>query len=100
MKNNIFKKVMTVMVLTTSLISGAAMADSPMFGENRDYQAAVVDYVPTPAVQTSQAVGYSESRDYQAVVVDTVPAAVSNGAQSHSYSENGNYTAAPAWTQN
>jgi len=73
MKNNFFKKVMTGMVLTTSLISGAAMADSPMFGENRDYQA---------------------------VVVDTVPAAVSNGAQSHCYSENGNYTAAPAWTQN
>lgn len=88
------------MVLAMSLVSGAAFAasaDVQPYGENRDYQAVVVDSMPDTVVHGPAAQTYSENGDYQAAVIGYVPAAAVQGPQSRMYSENGNYTAAPAW---
>lgn len=100
MKNNMFKKMVSVMVLSLSLVSGAAFAasaDVQPYGENRDYQAAVADSMPDAMAQGPAAHTYSENGDYQAAVVGYVPTAAAQGPQSHVYSENDDYTAAPAW---
>lgn len=100
MKNNMFKKMVSAMVLAMSLVSGAAFAassDVQPYGENKDYQAAIVDSVPAAMAQGPAVHGYSENGDYQAAVVGYVPTAAVQGPQSHGYSENGDYTAAPAW---
>lgn len=98
MKNNMFKKMVSAVVLATSLVSGAALASNVQpYGENTDYQAAVVDSVPTAMAQGPVSHMYSENGNYQAAVSEYVPKAAAQGPQSRMYSENGDYIAAPAW---
>ena len=76
MKKVMFKQVLSAMVLTMSLAGGAAFvsADSVQFSENGDYNAAVIETVPTASMH-SDIRGYSENRGYQAAVNTNVPAA-------------------------
>ena len=100
MKKNIFKQVLSAMVLTMSLAGGAAFvsANSVQYSENGDYQAAV--NLSVPAVSKSVDVrGYSENRDYNAAINLDVPAAVQS-VDSVQYSENRDYAAASAFENN
>ena len=94
MKKNLFKQVLSAMVLTMSLAGGAAFvsADSVQFSENGDYQAAVNLSVPAVS-QRDDIRGYSENRDYNAVINLDVPAAVKS-VDSVQYSENRDFEAA------
>lgn len=95
-----FKQVLSAMVLTMSLAGGAAFvsADSVQYSENRDYNAAVIETVPTAAMQ-SDIRGYSENRDYQAAVIKNAPAAVKSD-DVRGYSENGSFVAASSFENN
>ena len=94
MKKNLFKQVLSAMVLTMSLAGGAAFvsADSVQFSENGDYQAAVNLSVPAVS-QRDDIRGYSENRDYNAAINLDVPAAVKR-VDSVQYSENRDFEAA------
>ena len=94
MKKNIFKQVLSAMVLTMSLAGGAAFvsADSVQFSENGDYQAAVNLSVPAVS-QRDDIRGYSENGDYNAAINLDVPAAVKS-VDSVQYSENRDFEAA------
>ena len=100
MKKNLFKQVLSAMVLTLSLAGGAAFAsaDSVQFSENGDYQAAVNLSVPAVS-KTADFRGYSENRDYNAAINLSVPAAVKS-VDSVQYSENRDYVAASAFDNN
>ena len=100
MKKVMFKQVLSAMVLTMSLAGGAAFvsADSVQFSENGDYNAAVIETVPTASMQ-SDIRGYSENRGYQAAVIKNVPAAVKS-ADVRGFSENGSFVAASAFENN
>ena len=67
MKKNIFKQVLSAMVLTMSLAGGAAFvsANSVQYSENGDYQAAVNTNVPA-AVKSDNVRGYSENGSFVA----------------------------------
>ena len=96
MKKNIFKQVLSAMVLTMSLAGAAFVsADSVQFSENGDYQAAVNLSVPAVS-QRDDIRGYSENRDYNAAINLDVPAAVKS-VDSVQYSENRDYVAASAF---
>ena len=94
MKKNLFKQVLSAMVLTMSLAGGAAFvsADSVQFSENGDYQAAINLSVPAVS-QRDDIRGYSENRDYNAAINLDVPAAVKR-VDSVQYSENRDFEAA------
>ena len=94
MKKNLFKQVLSAMVLTMSLAGGAVFvsADSVQFSENGDYQAAANLSVPAVS-QRDDIRGYSENRDYNAVINLDVPAAVKS-VDSVQYSENRDFEAA------
>ena len=94
MKKNLFKQVLSAMVLTMSLAGGAAFvsADSVQFSENGDYQAAVNLSVPAVS-QRDDIRGNSENRDYNAAINLDVPAAVKR-VDSVQYSENRDFEAA------
>ena len=99
MKKNMFKQVLSAMVLTMSLAGAAFVsADSVQFSENGDYQAAVNLSVPAVS-KTDDIRGYSENRDYDAAINLSVPAAVKS-VDSVQYSENRDYVAASAFENN
>ena len=100
MKKNLFKQVLSAMVLTMSLAGGAAFvsADSVQFSENGDYQAAINLSVPAVS-QRDDIRGYSENGDYNAAINLDVPAAVKS-VDSVQYSENRDYAAASAFENN
>ncbi len=100
MKKNIFKQVLSAVVLTMSLTGGAAFvsADSVQFSENGDYKAAVNLSVPAVS-QRDDIRGYSENRDYNAAINLDVPTAVKR-VDSVQYSENRDYAAASAFENN
>ncbi|WP_296828260.1 hypothetical protein [uncultured Megasphaera sp.] len=93
MKKNMFKQVLSAMVLTMSLAGAAFVsADSVQYSENGDYQAAV--NLSVPAVSKSDDIrGYSENRDYNAAINLNAPAAVKS-VDSVQYSENRDFEAA------
>ncbi|MFR8513566.1 MAG: hypothetical protein ACLVCZ_11650 [Megasphaera sp.] len=97
MKKNIFKQVLSAMVLTMSLAGGAAFvsANSVQYSENGDYQAAVNLSVPA-VTKTADFGGYSENRDYRAAINTNVPASVKND-NVRGYSENRDFVAASAF---
>ena len=97
MKKVMFKQVLSAMVLTMSLAGGAAFvsADSVQFSENGDYNAAVIETVPTASMH-SDIRGYSENRGYQAAVNTNVPASVKSD-NVRGYSENRDFVAASAF---
>lgn len=100
MKKGMFKQVLSAMVLTMSLAGGAAFvsADSVQYSENRDYNAAVIETVPTAATR-SDIRDYSENGSYQAAVIKNVPAAAKS-VDVRGYSENGSYVTASAFDNN
>ena len=93
MKKNMFKQVLSAMVLTMSLAGAAFVsADSVQYSENGDYQAAINLSVPVVS-QRDDIRGYSENRDYNAAINLDVPAAVKS-VDSVQYSENRDFEAA------
>ena len=93
MMKNMFKQVLSAMVLTMSLAGAAFVsADSVQYSENGDYQAAINLSVPVVS-QRDDIRGYSENRDYNAAINLDVPAAVKS-VDSVQYSENRDFEAA------
>ena len=97
MKKNIFKQVLSAMVLTMSLAGGAAFvsANSVQYSENGDYQAAVNLSVPA-VTKKADFGGYSENRDYQPLLTSTSRPSVKND-NVRGYSENRDFVAASAF---
>ena len=100
MKKNIFKQVLSAMVLTMSLAGGAAFvsANSVQYSEKVDYLAAV-NLCFKAVSQSSYFGGYSENRDYQAAINTNVPASVKSD-NVRGYSENRDFVAASAFDNN
>ncbi|OBZ32368.1 hypothetical protein [Megasphaera sp. DISK 18] len=100
MKKVMFKQVLSDMVLTMSLIGGAAFvsASSVQYSENGDYQAAINLNVPA-VTKTADFRGYSENRDYQAAINTNVPVSVKSD-NVRGYSENRDFVAASAFDNN